>query len=657
LISIDTRGVPLDLLLEKEWLEVNGRGGYASGTLVHCHTRKYHGLMVVNLERPPGRYILVSKFEELLHHGAEEFYLSMHKYPLVYSPAGPTGLVEFVLDLHPHFTFRFGDGIVMEKEVLFIYGEDTLLVRYVLREAPGSLRFTVKPFIACRNIHELSKENRFLRTRTEAMENGFTIAPYDGMPHLFLQTSTASTFHPLPNWYRNFEYLRERDRGFSYHEDLFMPGIIECEMSQGSEIIIRASMREDPRSISRLWEQELSRRKWFAGSLAGDGGNDPQSRQHAISAGDFIVRDRNNRLSHIAGYHWFYEWGRDTVISVPGLMFSTGRVEEGVEILRNLVAQRMHGLIPNTVAEYDEAPSYNSVDASLWFFWAVQEYLKHTGDMSVVRDHFWPAMLDIIHHYYHGTSGLMRVHENGLLDVGDESTQLTWMDARAHGIPVTPRHGCPVEITDLWFNALSSVGELRREFGGELTFDLDDTTCRLKEAFLDHFWIPGGHYLADVWLPGPGTRDESVRPNQIFAVSLPCSIVDDPARAACIVKKVTDELLTPWGLRTLSPADPRYRASYRGAPDERDSAYHQGTVWPWLLGHYGDALMKTASDNGAARKALSGILSGMERHMEEAGLGHISEIFSGDPPHEPCGCIAQAWSLAEILRLRALLER
>lgn len=644
-----------EALLGKEWLETNGLGGYASSTVLNCHSRKYHGLMVANLDNPGGRFVLLSKCEDSVRFHDKEFFLSVHKYPMTYYPHEGHFLSYFTLDLYPRFIYRFGE-VILEKELMLVRGENTLLMRYYLSEAPCPVRLTVKPLLAYRDFHDLTRENLFLRQHVEEIANGFSISPYEGMPDLHIQTNRKSRFYSSPQWYKNFEYLKERDRGFSYHEDLFMPGMFECDMPPGGEMLFCISLNRKSKNIASLWKKETVRRRKLREAISGNYENSEsfKTRLH-MSARDFIIRNRKDKLSIIAGYHWFYEWGRDSLISLPGLTFCTNRITEGVEILKNLAELRKDGIIPNNVSEKDQQYAYNSVDSSLWYFWCVQELLKVKGELNFIMKEFWSVLIDIASHYYFGTPKYIRMLDNGLLNVGDSSTQLTWMDATANGVPVTPRYGCPVEINALWFNAICFVQKLAREFGRDVPFDIDGLIEKILKSFELHFWIPDKQYLADTWIPDSSDRDESLRPNQLLAVSLPFGVVTDREKAASIVRRVSEELLTSYGLRTLSPADPRYKGKYLGSPGERDSAYHQGTVWPWLLGHYGEALLKTEENRESSKEKLGIIVANMESHLYDAGLGHISEIFSGDYPHKPCGCIAQAWSIAEIIRLQTLM--
>jgi len=643
--------------MEEEWLEVNECGGYASSTILNCHSRKYHGLFIANLDNPGGRFVLLSKCEDFVSVDGKELPLSIHRYPGVYYPHEGHALHRFVLDLFPRFIYHIGDSVI-EKNVMFVRGEDTLLLRYYVNEVSSPVALTVRPLLAFRDIHTLTGENDFLRPEICPADNGFFVTPYDAMPTLFIQANEMCRWYPVSQWYRNFEYPKERDRGFSYHEDLFMPGAFECVLPPGEEMIFRVSMEEDERKVAALWRKEVERRIKLRDEIEDTcGRRESFDVKLRLSSRDFVIRNRKNKLSIIAGYHWFYEWGRDALISLPGLTFHAGRVSEGIEILNNIGDLRRGGLIPNNISEKGGENAYNSADASLWYFWCVQELLGCTGNREVIMKKFWPILIDIAHHFYSGAIEHIHVLENGLVTVGSSSTQLTWMDAMVNGMPVTPRHGCPVEINALWFNALCFIRNLARQSGEEIPFDVEGVIEKIEDSFDDNFWIPGKRYLADRWIPEGDCRDDSMRPNQLLAVSLPFAVVADRKKAADIVRNVSEKLLTPYGLRTLSPDDSRFKGRYAGSPEERDAAYHEGTVWPWLLGHYGEALLKTAEDRESARKTLYSIMEAIERHLGTAGVGYISEIFNGDPPFEPCGCIAQAWSIAEVIRLRTLLKR
>jgi len=648
--------VSIESLQKKEWLDVNGRGGYASSTPLGCHTRKYHGLLVSHLERPTGRFVLLSKCEESVSFQSTESLLSLHKYSGLYYPSSLHCLERFEQDLFPRFFYRIGSANLV-KEIMFVHGTDILLIRYCLKETVLGARLTVRPLLAYRGLHELAHENSYLRADTGVVPGGFSIAPYDGMPVFSMTASGDALFEAAPDWYRGFEYCEERNRGFAYEEDLFLPGVFTCLLEPEREIVFCASCSGSIDDPVALWSTEELRRREQKKELHGLCA-DADATEMALyeAARAYVIRDPQDTPSVVAGYHWFYEWGRDTLISLPGLTFYTGRVSEGVEILQALADRRKNGIIPNTVSGSGD-DTYNSVDASLWFFWCVQELLSVTGDRALVMKEFWPVLNDIASSFMSGAAEQVVMCKNGLLRAGDAATQLTWMDATVRGVPVTPRHGCPVEINALWYNGLRFLRDLAEETGENPPFDIDGLADRVKSAFEDAFWLPVQGYLADVWNPGEKSRDESIRPNQIFALSLPCNVITDQEKGKKILRTVTAELFTPYGLRTLSPSDPRYRGRYRGSPDERDGAYHQGTVWPWLIGHYGEALLRFEGDSPETQPRINGMVRTLQGHLSMYGIGHIAEIFDGDYPHRPNGCIAQAWSIAELIRLQALVGK
>ena len=677
MIRIDLREIrsPDD---SREWLETDGRGGYASSTLANCHTRRYHGLLVANLQTPAGRHLLLSKLEDSLLTGGEEHFFSSHRYPGLLFPPDQPVLEEFLLDFCPSFTSRAG-GIPVKKSILMPHGKETLLIRYDLERCPQGGILRLKPFLAFRGHHELAHENDFLRGRAEGIENGFRIEPYAGMPSLVVQTSLASRFTPSPLWYNRFQYMEERERGFDWEEDLFLPGIIEVPVERKCTVILSVcgdmmrringdTMRHRvPIYPTAIWKTEVVRRgRDQAADKRETSGFTGEDREHLLAlhraARSFLITTPSGRPAVIAGYPWFGSWGRDTLISLPGLCFSTGRIAAGIEILTEIGRHERDGLLPNFFSGDGKPEAYNTVDSSLWYFWTVQNLGTRCGIMSpdkaLIRERFWPVMKRIIRSLMDGTRFGIGMDALGLLQAGDGQTALTWMDATVGGIPVTPRHGYPVEINALWYNALCFARDLTAEFGDPPFFD-GDFIPLLRRSFRETFW---GHdaasrpqgCLGDVFRDG--VLDTAVRPNQIFAVSLPFSPLD-PAEQTAVVRAVREQLLVPCGLRTLSPADPAYRGRYRGSPAERDGAYHQGTVWPWLLGAFGEAALRVADDPEQEKENLRQYLrTFLRQHLVEAGIGSVSEVFDGDAPHRPGGCIAQAWSVAELLRLYTLLE-
>ncbi|MDD5306705.1 MAG: amylo-alpha-1,6-glucosidase [Deltaproteobacteria bacterium] len=640
--------VNLNKALTLEWLETNGIGGYASSTILSCHTRKYHGMLVARLADPPGKYVLYSKHEDALLVDNQEFFLSAHEYPGVVFPRGHQYLTEFRLDDHPEFLYRVGAARV-RREIRLVHGENTVLFRYVAQDTAPGTKLRIKPLLAYRDFHALSKRNISLQVRTFPCREGFLISPYHGMPTLYVQVEGAPyEFFAAPDWYRDFEYHKERLRGFEFQEDLFTPGMFEIDFEDGADVILSASLAELPAGLKRRWDAEAKRRAAIKARIEESGLRNALAK----SALSFVTEGDDGRKAITAGYPWFLEWGRDAMISLPGLTLRSGEERTCLEVLETFARHERDGLIPNFLGAARAENAYNSVDASLWFAWAVQKYLEHTGDHAAVRKRLWPTLERIFTRFREGTHHGIGMLANGLLAAGSPAEQVTWMDATADGRPVTARHGCPVEVNALWFNLVSFVAELGARYGASVAPEAAALAPRIAKAFYSAFWLEDEGRLADVWREGE--VDTSMRPNQVVAASLPYSPLK-PAEARSMLEQVRRRLLTPAGLRTLAPDEPAYRGRYEGPPSERDRAYHNGTAWPWLLGPYGEALLKTATDKAAAVAHLEGILNGFEAHLGEVGLGSISEVFDGDPPHYPHGCPQQAWSVAEILRLARLV--
>jgi predicted glycogen debranching enzyme len=635
--------------LRKEWLETNGLGDYASSTVVNCHTRRYHGLLVANLSQPAGRHVLLSSYEETLCLGDHEFELSCHKYPGLFHPRGHEYLDGVESDGWPVFKYRIGD-VVLTREILMPFGRHTTLVRYTIGKSTVPAMLRIKPLLAFRSHHDLTRANVDLQVKTYPAKSGFKIQPYNALPPIVIQANAPFDFFPSPAWYRNFEYFIEQERGFPFTEDLFQPGVFEIPLIPGQSLILAATLENGDDDLDLLWNDEVQRRKPVR-RTAGQ-----SIITHLESEGRrFLIHEPDGRPSVLAGYHWFDTWGRDALISLPGLTFCTGRPEEGAEILARIGETEKNGLLPNIMASHHSDHAYNSVDASLWYIWAVQQMREMTdGQSDMIRTTCLPVIRRIIQAFRHGTDHGIYMDSDGLLHAGSACTQLTWMDAKVDGVPVTPRHGCPVEINALWYNALAFLDQLGDEF------HTPEDRCpelldQLRRVFRERFWNEAEGCLGDVWRDG--ALDTSIRPNQIFAVSLPHSVLEPENRMA-VVDTVRRHLLTPFGLRTLSPRNPQYAGTYDGSPSQRDSVYHQGTVWPWLLGAYGEAALRVTRNRELAAKSLLDTITPLfTRHLQEAGMGTLSEIFDGNPPHQPHGCIAQSWSVGEVIRLLHLLKK
>jgi len=631
----------------KEWLDTNGLGGYASSTIINCHTRKYHGLLVAALKEPRGKFVLLSKIEASLVRDDLEFNLSTNKYPGVYHPTGHQFVEQFEQGLYPAITYRIGDALI-RKSMMMVHGKNTVLLCYELLEGKVRPTLRIRPLLAYRDIHSLTRENLFLRPKSYPEKNGRKIQPYDGMPPLFMGTNRRSEFFPGPKWARNVEYLAERDRGFDYQEDLFCPGMFETALQKGKPVLFAAST-EPLGNLERLRKKEVERRE---AAFAACKDRSKSVRRLKYCSDQFLIRNASDFASVVAGYHWFGEWGRDTMIALPGLTFHAGRRKFGEEVLAAYAGLERDGLLPNYLDQRSDHLAYNSVDASLWFFWAVQEYLKAKGSKQFVMARAYPALRDIIHAHLDGRVPLCAIGGAGLLYAGNEHSQLTWMDAQAYGRPVTPRHGAAVEINALWYNALRFFLELAPE-QDELTGRAQQAADTLAANFIDKFWNHADNCLSDV--VNEHGQDRSIRPNQVFAVSLPHTMLDT-GRMRAIISVVQAHLLTPYGLRTLSPKHPAYSPFYRGDADSRDSAYHQGMVWPWLAGHFGEALLRQAEDKPGTKAFLRKYFKPILRSFpDDYGIASIPELYTGNPPHLPRGTIAQAWSVAEAIRLNKLL--
>lgn len=624
-----------------EWLETNGLGGYASSTVSGIHTRRYHGLLVAALNPPAGRMVLLSKLEETAIVGGARYELSANRYPGVVHPRGFEYLTEFRIDPFPVFTFEVG-GARIEKRVFMVDGENTAAIEYALSGTPCELE--VRPLIAFRDYHATTHANDAL-DRTVTIEDGCaTVTPYAGLPSLHF-AHNAETIEPGGDWYRNFEFDIERERGLDFQEDLYNPFLMKFAGGEGRiATIVASTARHAASEAEGMRQAEIARRRDIADAAPV---KDAMVEMLTIAANQFIVR-RKELKTVIAGYPWFADWGRDTMIALPGLTLTTGRFEIARSILLQFAGSVDRGMLPNRFPDTGDIPEYNTVDATLWFFQAIHAYLAATGDHAFVRENLYETLKNIVEWHVKGTRYGIRVDEDGLLHSGETGVQLTWMDAKIGDWVVTPRQGKPVEIQALWYNALRVMEELARLFSDKPAGTRFSKMARhAHAAFQSIFWNEAEGCLFDV-VDG-GERDGAIRPNQIFAVSLPHSMLP-PDRALRVVEAVERDLLTPAGLRSLSPRDSRYRPRYEGDVRSRDSAYHQGTVWPWLMGPFITAYVKVHGRSKASRAQCGVWLRRFGDPSLQSCIGQIPEIADGGAPHIPRGCTAQAWSVAELLR-------
>lgn len=633
----------LTAALYREWLETNGLGGFASSTINGLNTRHYHGLLVAATRPPVGRLVLLSKLEEICTINGRRFELSANQYPGVIHPQGHQHLKRFRLDPFPIFSYVI-QGIEIEKSVFMIHGENSTIIQYtLLGEHGGWSLLEVRPLIAFRDYHATTHENDALNPQVQVALGGAVVAPYEGLPALHV-AHDANELDATGYWYHSFEYEVERERGLDFREDLFSPFVLRWDLGRTSATIIVSTEPHDVRHAAGYRQTEIRRR---AKLLATVPSRDELIQTLAAATDQFIVT-RGEHKTVIAGYHWFTDWGRDTMIALPGLTLVTGRADAAKSVLLAFAREADHGLLPNRFPDRGEAPQYNTIDATLWFFEAVRALLHYTDDLAFIKVHLYDLLGDIIAAHLRGTRYGIRVDDDGLLTCGEAGVQLTWMDAKVGDFMVTARRGKAVEIQALWYNALGVMAHLAQELGDPTNATRYREMARLaRQSFNRLFWNEMAGCLYDVI--DKDTRDASIRPNQVFAVSLPHTMLAAD-RAKGIVDLVERELLTPYGLRSLAPSDPHYRGRYEGDQWSRDGAYHQGTVWPWLMGPFITAYVKVNAGTQQAREQAAAWLDPFRAHLREAGLGQVSEIFDGDPPHRPRGCIAQAWSVAELLR-------
>jgi glycogen debranching enzyme len=607
----------------REWLEANGIGGFASSTIAGLNTRRYHGLLTAALHPPADRKVLLSKMEETLVVNGRRYELSCNQYPGAVHPQGQAYLQEFRLDPFPVFLWRVED-IEFRKSVFLIQGENGVVVQYFLRaqgeQAAVNCELELRPLIAFRDFHSTTHQNGALNPTVGEEPGVVKIQPYGDLPPFYF-AHDAREVRAHGDWYRNFIYERERERGLDFVEDLFQPFTLVFDLNTQANVIASTlPHRAEEAGELRLAETGRRRGGW-------------------TEADPFLI-DRAEGKSVIAGYHWFGDWGRDTMISLPGLTLATGKPEIARGILSAFAQFISEGMLPNRFPDQGEQPEYNTVDATLWYFEAIRAWLAVTEDFAFIRTNLLAALRGIIEWHEAGTRYGIRVDEDGLLQAGEPGVQLTWMDAKVGDWVVTPRHGKPVEIQALWYNALRIMEELT----GNARYGEMAHQARL--SFAAQFWNPETGCLFDV-VHGEN-RDGSIRPNQLMALSLTYKILEDHEKALSVLQVVESELLTPYGLRTLSPKDPHYRGKCTGDQASRDGAYHQGTIWPWLLGPYCDACFHVRGKVDAA-----GLTAALEAFHDDLGVGQTPEIFDGDWPHAPRGCIAQAWSTAEILRIKS----
>jgi predicted glycogen debranching enzyme len=606
----------------REWIISNGMGGYASSTSILANTRAYHGLLVAAISPPTNRMLLLSSLDEEII-SDKKYQLANHQYPGAICPQGFALIQQVSFDPFPQSLYQAGNAKV-EKTVFMVHGENTTIVNYAVSQEDGQEESLMKivPLVTCRSFHAATD----LPVTCQEQINGGTLlkssSALSGCDLLLLSDKARYVKEELV--YYNFEYQEERQRGLPWRENCFCPGYFEIELGSELSFNIMASTKRRAIPVSqRLLMAEQKRLESLSEKL------ERPLKRLAQAADSFIVK-RGDGKSIIAGYHWFDDWGRDAMISLPGLMLVTGRFEDAKSVLLNFAKAMRQGVLPNDLG----AGSYNTADASLWFIQAAFSYFECTNDRETIRL-LWPKMQQVIEHYS-GASPYIRLDGDSLIVC---APALTWMDAQVDGKPVTPRAGKACEINALWYSSLRKMERLAEALGQPWDGSLAD---RVKQSY-QKFWNSETGCLFDVL----DHEDASIRPNQIIAAAIPDLLPE--LKRKSILEVVTIELLTPYGLRTLSPRDPRYKGTYEGGPRQRDEAYHQGTVWPWLMGHYIDAYLSVNGYSGQSKASALKMLEPLV-NLDAGGINNIPEVFDGDAPHRPGGCISQAWSVGEVMR-------
>jgi len=632
----------LSFALQKEFVRTNRSGSYASSTVIGCNTRKYHGLLVVPQPNFGNEnHVLLSSLDlTVIQHDAS-FNLGIHKYKGgEYNPKGHKYMREYITDPIPKITYRVG-GVVLSVESIFSDKKASMFVKYTLLEASSKTIFRIKPLLAYRNIHHLTKANTKADTSYEEVNKGTKMQIYPGFTPLYLQFSKEVEYVHHPDWYLDFEYMKDIKRGYKGHEDLLAPGDFEFTIKKGESVILQASIEEGtPTTFTRQFNQQVKKRiprDSFKNNLKN-------------AAQQFLIeQDGNTKIA--AGLPWYGSWGRDTFISLPGLTLALGEEKRFISIMDTWVSKLKNGFFPNrsTASKID----YFSADTSLWFFWALQKYIYFTKDARKVWRKYKKPMLAVLEAYQHGNDELgVHMTDNGLIYAAKENVPLTWMDAILFDKAVTPRSGYAVEINALWYNAIALYQSLESQFGKKTSDETINLSLDLiGKSFLETFTDIKHNYLADYSNEKEISWD--VRPNMLIAASLPFSPMADPLKKF-ILDVVKQELLTPRGIRGLSPKNPKYKSKYEGNIEIRDNSYHNGAVWPWLLIPYTDVLFHLYGKSGLGD--IQTILDRFEEVMVEHGIGSVSELYNGDPPHEGKGGVSQAWSVSAILSLMYQIE-
>ena len=709
-VSISTANQPIEDLLTKEWLLTNERGSYASSTIAGCNTRGYHGLLIASLNPPVNRIMTLSNCLEMVILKGQAFKLSTFEFSDKFAPTGFTFLRQFRRDIGAHFDYEL-DELKLTKSVYLLHDTDTVALVYDFTSLHEPAEFVLRPFVGLRDFHALQKSHAPLCSRR--LGDGLLVRhDIANSCNLFLSCPSMH-FEKDRQWWFNFVYRNNRERSQDFTEDLWTPGFFKCRIVPGTpcgetpaKIVLWANLsppwaRCKPEELANLdidtVREDLRRHQKMIIDkgllIKGKRKTNSKSKNNkssiinnqfqalCLTADRFIARRQTNsscvvrdayrekentqydirntqyeyRTTILAGYPWFADWGRDAFIALPGLLLSTGRFDEAKSVLTTFATAADEGMIPNRFDDRSGTTYFNSVDASLWFINAAFQYLQATSDSSTFTQELLPTIHWIIESYHKGTRFDIHADDDGLITAGDNQTQLTWMDAKYDGIAFTPRYGKAVEVNALWYNSLCLLAQFYRERDIEAAEHYKSMSENVRAGFCKLFFNESKGYLNDCIWPDVSV-DDSLRPNQIFAVSLAFSPLTTQQQKS-VVNVVQNQLLTPYGLRTLNVQDSRYKGVYTGPQQQRDEAYHQGTVWAFLLGPFVESFLKVNGFSRKSKKKAAEFIQPLLQHLTEDGcLGSVSEIFDGDAPHKPRGCIAQAWSVAELIRAYQLVN-
>lgn len=631
-------------LSSKEWLITNSLGGYASSTIMGANTRRYHGLLVATFNPPTDRRVLVSKIEETIHLQGETYSLSTNRFPGVIHPQGFQYLQNFEPMPLPKATFAIGEEVRIHKTVFMPHGKNATIIEY---ENAGKTSVTVElnPLFVHRDYHSLFQENEYFNFYTEhPAQDLLKIYAHYGAPALFVHFAKG-IFTPQANWFKNFEYEAEQERGLDFHEDAKSIGNITLELAVGEKHYIIFAIEPELLQIEPevLKNNAINRLKALEPET-----KDQFLRDLTVAGNQFLVhRKSTDSTTLIAGYHWFTDWGRDTMIAMRGLTIAAGKQQESKSILRTFLQYLDKGMLPNRFPDQGEDPEYNTFDATLWLFVVLYEYYEKFQDITFIEEVF-PKLTEMLDFHTKGTRYNIHVTPEGLIFGGEGLVQLTWMDAKVGDYVVTPRQGCPVEINALWYNAL----EIYTFFAAILNRKNDAYAKLAKKAkaAFRQFFINDKSYLNDVVIPNT-YLDDSIRPNQLYAISLPFQLLTK-REAQAVLKVVEREIYTDYGLRSLNQEHPDFKGFYGGDQWQRDTAYHQGTVWAFLWGEYALAYLKVNGYSQKACKTIQTKLQPLQKHFYDDNCLHgIAEIFDGANPNEGKGCIQQAWSIGMLLKV------